>query len=141
VPSSLSGPQKNHLSGLKRRLLKVSFWNVQHLMEVRGRWVECGFGDWRHLSSMHQHDPASQPSTTHRPLPRQVRREIAPIVGRNRGRSGVADALSALRAEQQAQQAALLRDGPGEGGAAADGRVKVGRLNRCSSGAWQRGRD
>lgn len=27
--------QKNHLSGLKRKLLKVSFYNVQHLMDVR----------------------------------------------------------------------------------------------------------
>jgi DNA polymerase epsilon subunit 1 len=27
--------QKNHLSGLKRKLLKLSFWNVQQLMEVR----------------------------------------------------------------------------------------------------------
>jgi hypothetical protein len=27
--------QKNHLSGLKRKLLKVSFYNVQQLMEVR----------------------------------------------------------------------------------------------------------
>ena len=28
-------PQKNHLSGLKRRLLKVSFFNVQQLQEVK----------------------------------------------------------------------------------------------------------
>lgn len=28
-------PQKNHLSGLQRKLLKVSFYNVQQLMEVR----------------------------------------------------------------------------------------------------------
>lgn len=28
-------PQKNHLSGLQRRLLKVSTWNVPQLMEVR----------------------------------------------------------------------------------------------------------
>jgi hypothetical protein len=27
--------QKNHLSGLRRQLLRLSFWNVQHLMEVR----------------------------------------------------------------------------------------------------------
>jgi len=27
--------QKNHLSGLQRKLLKVSFYNVQQLMEVR----------------------------------------------------------------------------------------------------------
>jgi DNA polymerase epsilon subunit 1 len=27
--------QKNHLSGLKRKLLKVSFFNVQQLMDVR----------------------------------------------------------------------------------------------------------
>jgi hypothetical protein len=27
--------QKNHLSGLKRKLLKLSFWNVQQLMEVK----------------------------------------------------------------------------------------------------------
>jgi hypothetical protein len=27
--------QKNHLSGLKRKLLKVSFYNMQQLMEVR----------------------------------------------------------------------------------------------------------
>jgi DNA polymerase epsilon subunit 1 len=32
VPCTL---QKNHLSGLKRTLLKLSFWNVQQLMEVR----------------------------------------------------------------------------------------------------------
>jgi len=55
----------------------------------------------------------------------EVRREVAPIVTRNRGRSGVADALSALRAEQLEQQAALLRDG-GPGGGGPDGRVKVG---------------
>lgn len=30
-----SALQKNHLSGLKRKLLKVSFYNVQQLMEVR----------------------------------------------------------------------------------------------------------
>jgi hypothetical protein len=28
-------PQKNHLSGLKRRLLKLSFWNEQQLAEVK----------------------------------------------------------------------------------------------------------
>lgn len=28
-------PQKNHLAGIKRQLLKVSFYNVQHLMDVR----------------------------------------------------------------------------------------------------------
>ena len=33
VPSCCE--QKNHLSGLKRKLLKVSFYNVQQLMEVR----------------------------------------------------------------------------------------------------------
>ena len=27
--------QKNHLSGLQQELLKVVFWNSQHLMEVR----------------------------------------------------------------------------------------------------------
>jgi hypothetical protein len=27
--------QKNHLSGLKRRLLKLSFWNEQQLAEVK----------------------------------------------------------------------------------------------------------
>ena len=77
--------QKNHLSGLKRRLLKLSFWNVQQLMEVR--------------------------------------RELAPVVARNRGRSGVADALTALRAEQAARQAALLRgeDGAGGGGGGGGG--------------------
>lgn len=83
--------QKNHLSGLKRRLLRVSFWNVQQLMEAR--------------------------------------REVAPIVARNRGRSGVADALSALRAEQQAAMLADGGGGIGGGGAGAGpsdgGRVKV----------------
>lgn len=37
-PSTASCPwalQKNHLSGLQRKLLKVSFYNVQQLMEVR----------------------------------------------------------------------------------------------------------
>lgn len=29
------GAQKNHLSGLQRKLLKLTFWNVQQLMEVR----------------------------------------------------------------------------------------------------------
>ena len=28
-------PQKNHLSGLKRRLLKLVFWNETHMAEVR----------------------------------------------------------------------------------------------------------
>jgi hypothetical protein len=27
--------QKNHLAGFKQKLLKVSFWNVQQLMEVK----------------------------------------------------------------------------------------------------------
>jgi DNA polymerase epsilon subunit 1 len=34
-PHVLCRLQKNHLSGLKRKLLKVSFYNVQQLMEVR----------------------------------------------------------------------------------------------------------
>lgn len=34
-PHFLCCLQKNHLSGLKRKLLKVSFYNVQQLMEVR----------------------------------------------------------------------------------------------------------
>jgi hypothetical protein len=34
-PPLVPPPQKNHLSGLKRKLLKVSFYNVQALMEVR----------------------------------------------------------------------------------------------------------
>lgn len=34
-PHVLCCLQKNHLSGLKRKLLKVSFYNVQQLMEVR----------------------------------------------------------------------------------------------------------
>lgn len=76
----------------------------------------------------------------------EVRREVAPIVVRNRGRSGVADALSALRAEQQAQQAAMLRDGPGAGGEPGAGeggardRVKVrGRFccGRSCSAEWR----
>lgn len=29
------GVQKNHLSGLKRRLLKLVFWNETHMAEVR----------------------------------------------------------------------------------------------------------
>ena len=32
---SLSPPQKNHLSGLQRKLLKVSFYNVQQLNEAK----------------------------------------------------------------------------------------------------------
>jgi hypothetical protein len=56
-----------------------------------------------------------------------VRKDIAPSVARNRSRSGVADALCALRAEQLEQQAAMLRDGPGGGGGGGgnNGRVKV----------------
>jgi hypothetical protein len=34
-PPLLLRPQRNHLSGLKRQLLKLSFWNTQQLMEVR----------------------------------------------------------------------------------------------------------
>ena len=33
--SRVALPQKNHLSGLRQSLLKVIFWNSQHLMEVR----------------------------------------------------------------------------------------------------------
>jgi hypothetical protein len=33
--------QKNHLSGLKRKLLKVSFWNVQQLMEASDASGSC----------------------------------------------------------------------------------------------------
>lgn len=52
--------QKNHLSGQKRKLLKLSFWNMEHLM--------------------------------------QVRKEITPIVYRNRNRSEGAEAYAALAA-------------------------------------------
>ncbi len=57
TPSALL-VQKNHLSGLQRRLLKVAFWNTQHLQEVK--------------------------------------REIAPIVAKNRGRTAAADAYAEL---------------------------------------------
>ena len=58
--------QKNHLSGLQRKLLKITFWNVQALMEVR--------------------------------------KELFPIISRNKGRSAVNDALTALQQQQQMQQ-------------------------------------
>ncbi len=35
TPNGQRGAQKNHLSGLKRRLLKLSFWNEQQLAEVK----------------------------------------------------------------------------------------------------------
>ena len=60
TPSCL--PQKNHLSGIQRKLLKVSFWNQDQLM--------------------------------------QVRREVQPIVSRNRYRRDGTSAY-ALLAEQQ----------------------------------------
>lgn len=35
TPNGQRGAQKNHLSGLKRRLLKVTFWNEHQLQEVK----------------------------------------------------------------------------------------------------------
>lgn len=35
LPAACCVLQKNHLSGLQRKLLKVSFFNVQQLMDVR----------------------------------------------------------------------------------------------------------
>lgn len=40
--------QKNHLSGLQRKLLKLSFWNQEGLLQVGGRLGGvCGRGGWR----------------------------------------------------------------------------------------------
>eukprot|EP00879_Flechtneria_rotunda_P032197 GHRR01035364.1.p1 GENE.GHRR01035364.1~~GHRR01035364.1.p1 ORF type:complete len:234 (+),score=86.25 GHRR01035364.1:272-973(+) len=68
---------KNHLSGLRRKLVKVSFYNVQHLMEVR--------------------------------------KEVAPIVGRNKKRSTVADAVAALAAAQAGGSSSKLKVGSDTG--------------------------
>lgn len=33
--AALARPQKNHLSGLQRKLLKLTFWNQDQLMQAR----------------------------------------------------------------------------------------------------------
>ena len=37
-PPSFVFAQKNHLTGLQRRLLKISFWSQDQLQAVRGWW-------------------------------------------------------------------------------------------------------
>lgn len=76
---------KNHLSGIKRRLLKLVFWNVDQLMSVR--------------------------------------REVQPIVSRNRNRRDRTDAYAAL-AEQQ-------RGGDGASGSVTGGRGR-GRMQEAA---------
>lgn len=61
--------QKNHLSGLQQMLLKVSFWNTQHLMEVK--------------------------------------REMQPIVRRNKNKSNATDAYKAFGPQQSNQSVKL----------------------------------
>ena len=113
---------KNHLSGIQRKLLKLTFWNQEHLMQVDVVALPC----W---PAVHLHAclPACLPpvlpcavssaasslphagccqTLTHRPLPHpvpcllQVRREIQPIVSRNRYRRDGTSAYQLL-AEQQ----------------------------------------
>ena len=61
--------QKKHLSGLQQMLLKVSFWNTQHLMEVK--------------------------------------REMQPIVRRNKNKSNATDAYKAFGPQQSNQSVKL----------------------------------
>ena len=44
LPCLPACPQKNHLSGIQRKLLKLSFWNQENLMQVR--WVGEWVGGW-----------------------------------------------------------------------------------------------
>jgi hypothetical protein len=39
APPPVPAPQKNHLSGLQRRLLKISFWNQDQLQQVHTKSI------------------------------------------------------------------------------------------------------
>lgn len=107
--------QKNHLSGLQRRMLKLYFWNQEQLQQARS---QTGRRCWA------PHPPSRPGSIVPRrsvanlclaqaplalrnswclspPHSLQVRRELAPIVARNRRRADGASAYAAVAAQQR----------------------------------------
>ena len=106
---------KNHLSGIQRKLLKLTFWNQEHLMQV-GSSPACQLPACRPAclpaiclpAICLPACPPGVPCAAHCAAPAcaaracclQVRREIQPIVSRNRYRRDGTSAYQLL-AEQQ----------------------------------------
>ena len=138
-PLPLPLPQKNHLSGIQRKLLKISFWNQEQLQQVREGWAgQIPGGDaWLYACCARcrlrarpcrapRFPPAPVcPRSLFHPSAPQVRREISPIVSRNRYRR---DGISAYQVLQQQQ-------GP-TGAKAGKERLQVGGRARVCCCRW-----